>query len=255
MTTLHGLAADNVLEFEVLTAAGEYLTANANTNPDLFWALAGGGPNAFAVILSTTFRAYEDVPSSGAILNINSTHTTNETLFWEAVTTFHSYANHFVDSGLYGYYELGSLSLHIQPLVAINQTTAQLDAILTPLFTDLTTLGLPYSTTTKTFPTLHDLYLDLFQDEGAGSSAITGGWAYAHADVAGQQRRHRRRVPQRRGQRAASSSATCGTRATACRSRGPRRTRGSGARATLWCWRCRWRRVLRWRTRWPRRRC
>lgn len=184
MTTLHGLAADNVLEFEVLTATGDYQIANLDTNPDLFWALAGGGPAAYAVILSTTFRAYEDVSSSGALLNINSTHTTNETLFWEGVKLYHSYSNHFVDNGLYAYYELGPLSLHIQPFVAIGQTSDQLNAILQPLLEDLDSIGLNYSTTTKSFDTLFDLYIDLFQDESAGSSAITGGWMFAHEDVA-----------------------------------------------------------------------
>ncbi|KAF3771369.1 FAD-binding domain-containing protein [Cryphonectria parasitica EP155] len=185
MTTMYGLAADNVLEFEVLTADGEYKVANSESNIDLFWALRGGGPAAYAVILSTTFRAYEDVPSSGAILNINSTHTTNETLFWEAVSIFLGYSNHFVDSGLYVYYELTDLRLHIQPFVAINQTTEQLDTILQPLFDDLNSIGLSnYFTTTKGFDTLFDLYIDLFEDEEAGVSAVTGGWAFAHEDVA-----------------------------------------------------------------------
>lgn len=83
MTTLYefAAAADNVLEFEVVTAACEYQVANVNTDTDLFWVLAGGGPSAFAVVLSTTFRTFEDGPSTGAILNVNATHATKETLF------------------------------------------------------------------------------------------------------------------------------------------------------------------------------
>ncbi len=37
----HGLAADNVVEIEVVTPSGEFLTANEDVNSDLFWALRG----------------------------------------------------------------------------------------------------------------------------------------------------------------------------------------------------------------------
>jgi FAD/FMN-containing dehydrogenase len=37
----YGLAADNVLQIEVVTPAGEILVANEDQNEDLFWALRG----------------------------------------------------------------------------------------------------------------------------------------------------------------------------------------------------------------------
>jgi FAD/FMN-containing dehydrogenase len=41
----HGLAADNVVAIELVTADGEVLTASDDNNEDLFWALRGGGGN------------------------------------------------------------------------------------------------------------------------------------------------------------------------------------------------------------------
>ncbi|KAF2788459.1 FAD linked oxidase-like protein [Melanomma pulvis-pyrius CBS 109.77] len=41
----YGLAADNVKNFEIVTAAGAILNANKDENSDLFWALKGGGAN------------------------------------------------------------------------------------------------------------------------------------------------------------------------------------------------------------------
>lgn len=41
LSTDYGLGADNVLEMEVVTAAGELLVVNEDQNPDLFWALRG----------------------------------------------------------------------------------------------------------------------------------------------------------------------------------------------------------------------
>ncbi|KAL1852431.1 hypothetical protein Daus18300_012190 [Diaporthe australafricana] len=183
-TTVKGMAADTVLEFQALIASGDIVTANADTNQDLFWALRGGGPSAFAVLLSVTFQTFVEVPSAGATLNINSANTNNETLFWEAVSVFHGYSNHFVDNGLYVYFDLGRLSLHIQPFVAVNQTTAQLNSILGPMMRDLDAIGISYSTASKQYPTFLALYNDLFEPEGAGISALTGGWVFAHEDVA-----------------------------------------------------------------------
>lgn len=178
------MAADNVLELEVLTAAGDIVTANFHTNIDLFWALRGGGPSAFGVILSATFQTFVDVPSAGATLDINPSHTDNRTLLWEAITIFHSYANHFVDNGLYVYFEVGVFGLHVRPLLAVNQNSTQLDTIIAPVLRDLDDLGIRYSTTTKQYPTFFALYNDLFEPEGAGVSALTGGWVFAHQDIA-----------------------------------------------------------------------
>src|SRR5262249_42111683 len=49
-----GCAASNLLEAEVVTADGRVQTANACLNPDLFWALKGGGGGTFGVITRVT---------------------------------------------------------------------------------------------------------------------------------------------------------------------------------------------------------
>ena len=42
---MYGLAVDNLLSVELVTAAGDVLTVTAESDPDLFWALRGGGGN------------------------------------------------------------------------------------------------------------------------------------------------------------------------------------------------------------------
>lgn len=55
----YGLAAGNLLEAEVVTADGQIRVANACTNPDLFWALKGGGGGTFGVVSRMTLRLHD----------------------------------------------------------------------------------------------------------------------------------------------------------------------------------------------------
>jgi FAD/FMN-containing dehydrogenase len=54
----YGLAADNLLAVELVTAEGDVLRVDAASHPDLFWAVRGGGGN-FGVATSFTFRLRE----------------------------------------------------------------------------------------------------------------------------------------------------------------------------------------------------
>lgn len=50
-----GLTADQLTEVEIVTADGQILRANADTQSDLFWASRGGGGGSFGVVTSLTF--------------------------------------------------------------------------------------------------------------------------------------------------------------------------------------------------------
>lgn len=50
-----GLLSDHVYSFNMVTAEGEIVTASRNENPDLFWALRGGGGGSLGVITSLEF--------------------------------------------------------------------------------------------------------------------------------------------------------------------------------------------------------
>jgi FAD/FMN-containing dehydrogenase len=57
LTRQCGLSIDNLLSVDVVLADGRFLTANAKDNPDLFWAVRGGGGN-FGVVTSFLFKAH-----------------------------------------------------------------------------------------------------------------------------------------------------------------------------------------------------
>ncbi len=63
----YGTAAASLLEAEVVTADGVARIANACTNPDLYWALKGGGGGSFGVVTRMTLRTH-DLPERFGIV-------------------------------------------------------------------------------------------------------------------------------------------------------------------------------------------
>ncbi|GAA1589668.1 FAD-binding oxidoreductase [Kribbella hippodromi] len=61
LSRMHGLSIDNLESVRVVTADGQALRAAEDENPDLFWAVRGGGGN-FGVVTEFEFRLHEVGP-------------------------------------------------------------------------------------------------------------------------------------------------------------------------------------------------
>ena len=76
-----GLAADNVLEFDVVIADGRRMTVNSCEEEDLFWALRGGGGGTFGVVLNVVLRTFPSPSIIGASFSFSPSNDTEYETF------------------------------------------------------------------------------------------------------------------------------------------------------------------------------
>jgi len=72
MARKHGLAIDNLLSAEVVTAEGDILRASAKEHSDLFWAIRGGGGN-FGIVTEFEFQLWKDGSVLGGVIGLPAT--------------------------------------------------------------------------------------------------------------------------------------------------------------------------------------
>jgi FAD/FMN-containing dehydrogenase len=63
----HGLSCDNVISADLVDAEGRHVRASATENPDLFWAIRGGGGN-FGIVTALEMRLHELSEVQGGIM-------------------------------------------------------------------------------------------------------------------------------------------------------------------------------------------
>jgi FAD/FMN-containing dehydrogenase len=87
-----GLTLDNVAGLKVVTADGRIRTVTKHSNPDLFWALRGGGGGNFGVVTQFTFKLHA-LPSSAAYFNVTWPWSSAS----EAIAAWQAWAPHATD--------------------------------------------------------------------------------------------------------------------------------------------------------------
>jgi len=146
LSSLHGLGADQVLAIEIVTPDGTFLSANADENSDLFWAIRGGGGGTFGVVTSMVVKAYPDLGATTATFSIDagSMDLTNDT-FWAAFDAFFSHFPRFVKAGAYSYIHTfpgPKPVLNIGPFFAPGKNVAEVEDLTAPFLDDLKGLGI-----------------------------------------------------------------------------------------------------------------
>lgn len=134
LTGAYGFGADNVLEWEVVTAAGKHIVATPTRNQDLYWALSGGGGGTYGVVVSMTSRVFPDGPIAAATLSFDVAAAGGVEPFWDGVGTFLEQLKLLLDNdGVVAEFFITNDTLDVFGLMGPHHTTNQLTALLSPL--------------------------------------------------------------------------------------------------------------------------
>ncbi|KAJ5555795.1 FAD linked oxidase N-terminal [Penicillium sp. DV-2018c] len=115
----YGLAADQVLEAQVVLANGDIVTANACQFPDLYFAIRGGGGGTYGVVTSMTVKAYPSKPVVAQSLRMTPIGDDSKSLL-DAITDTNQQYPDIMDAGFSGY---GSWSIDSPIAASANRTS------------------------------------------------------------------------------------------------------------------------------------
>ncbi|KAJ5502599.1 hypothetical protein N7463_005473 [Penicillium fimorum] len=171
-----GLAADQVLEWEIVLANGELVTASPTDYPDLYWALAGGGGGTYGVVVSMTSKTYPELPTASGNLSFSDRGVPRDT-FFSAVEMFVSILPSIGDAGGAGVWWLTNTTLATTPTTIPGGTSTLFDSLFSPLIAFLQQNDIQHTYYVDDFPTYYDAFqtmspLDNITDQLLGGRLI-----------------------------------------------------------------------------------
>ncbi|PWY80895.1 FAD-binding domain-containing protein [Aspergillus sclerotioniger CBS 115572] len=175
LASRYGLAADQVLEWEVIDGKGNFITATRdNKYRDLYWALSGGGGGTYGVVWSMTSKLHTSTPTSGLNLTFTNANISQDT-FYEAVALYHSILPSIVDVGAMSIWFFTNTSFYISPLTGPGIPVQELEALVQPFRDGLEKMGIAYTFYSAQFPTYLSEFDGMMPDIPVGEAQY-GGW-------------------------------------------------------------------------------
>lgn len=98
-----GLGADQVLEARVVLANGKIVTANPCSHPKLFFAIRGGGPSTYGVVVSTIVKAHPTKKVAAQQLSFSPLTSDDVPAFMDALALIYESYPTLSDAGFSGY--------------------------------------------------------------------------------------------------------------------------------------------------------
>ncbi|KAF1983710.1 hypothetical protein K402DRAFT_396457 [Aulographum hederae CBS 113979] len=181
LSSMYGMAADQVLEMEIVTADGRFVTASPSSNQDLFWAVRGGGGSTFGVVTSVTVKVHPSIPATSVSLVFAAPLKPKDT-FWAGVRAYFDNFPAWVDAGIYSYFYIMPISrggprvdgsagksgpmmidaFMLRSFMAPNKTAAETEALLEPFTKKLESLGIVHTKNVKYYNTYFEAWKDSF---------------------------------------------------------------------------------------------
>lgn len=180
---LYGMASDQILSLEVVLPNGRFVHVDSENNPDLFFALRGGGGSTYGIVTSIVIAAYPKQPVTTLTYSFGTSQGISIETFWSGVDAFWATFPTNADAGLYSYWYIicpdkETCTFLMLPQWANNLSAAEFRPLNQPLLDELDSLGIqPDNITYTEYPGLLDAFTTTFPDsaEGVGTwNAHTG---------------------------------------------------------------------------------
>ena len=169
LTSIWGMAADQVLSLEIVTSDGRFITANSETNPDLFWAVCGGGGSTFGVVTSVVVKVYPKIKVTTMRYNMTTDTNFTHDKFWAAQRVYMDNFAKFADLGYYSYYRIrhiGDQIFHdMTSWVAPNTSEVEFRASIAPMVEQWAALGVPFQPIIREYDNYPDAWANGFPQE------------------------------------------------------------------------------------------
>ena len=184
----YGLGADQVLEAQVALASGQVVTATPCQYQDILFAIRGGGPSSYGIVLSTVVKAHPNTPVTAQVFEFAPLGENATSDFMDATATVYEKYPYLNNNGLSGY---GSWSIYspkplvanyttgfVHTIAAFGKTVKEVQAIFAPVAAKLAAYnGTSLYMTTKylSFPNFvqyYDTLSDIVMPVGSSSAAL-----------------------------------------------------------------------------------
>lgn len=181
LSNIHGLGADQTLEFTVVTTSGKVVTASPTQNSDLYWALSGGGAGTYGIVIEMVVKAYKTgvVTANMMTFSLPLTEKESKDKFYQFLAFYHRQVSGYNDKGIYSYPLYGLLgpayTFMLQPFLAPRLGKMEVETILGPLREKMKELGIvPVLDETTEYPTFYDAAKVVFPGETTKNSPVGG---------------------------------------------------------------------------------
>ncbi|KAK7932434.1 hypothetical protein PG985_003146, partial [Apiospora marii] len=149
IASLYGLGADQPLSLQVVTADGQFVTADPDTNADLYYALRGGGPGTYGIVISAVVKSYPHLIFNSVSITFTTPDNGTLNAFWRAFAAENQFGKRvtehpYYDSG-YSYVSGNSTTGHYTYTTTYefpNKSFAEITALITPHIDELAHLGI-----------------------------------------------------------------------------------------------------------------
>jgi hypothetical protein len=128
----------------VVDGTGRVLTASPSQNPDMYWALSGGGGGTYGIVSSVVVKLLPDMPVTGAQLSFDL-DPRRPSDFHEAIRTYHRLVPDITMAGGMGIAQVTNDSFLLTPLTLPSGSQGDAEELLAPLLQLLESRDLAYS--------------------------------------------------------------------------------------------------------------